>query len=119
MRASHLQRSLDNLAAAMREVEKDLAELRAMHDPLALHIFQSRRHYRTMSDTKSGKRHALAARLSWRTPATTATAAPSPNGPGCCAIFLVLLVPKVSLGMRLSWKLCFDCRAPREVAAGL
>ena len=66
MRAAHLQRSLDNLAAAMREVERDLAELRAMHDPLALHIFQSRREYRTMSDTKSGKRHALAARLSWR-----------------------------------------------------
>ncbi len=50
----------------MREVEKALAELRATHDTLALHIFQSRRHYREMSDTKSGKRHALTARLSWQ-----------------------------------------------------
>ncbi len=41
---------------------KSLAE----HNPLASHIFVSRRHYQTMSDTKSGKRHHLSARLSWQ-----------------------------------------------------
>jgi hypothetical protein len=30
----------------MREVESALAELRAAHDPLALHIFHARRIYR-------------------------------------------------------------------------
>ena len=45
MRAGHLQQSLDNLSAAMREVETALAELRATHAPLALSIFQARRHY--------------------------------------------------------------------------
>ncbi|MDT7555500.1 MAG: hypothetical protein QOI16_4596 [Pseudonocardiales bacterium] len=33
-------------------------------DPLALHIFASRRAYRKVSETKSGKRHDMAARLS-------------------------------------------------------
>ncbi len=33
---------------------------------LASHIFVSRRRYRTMSNTKSGKRHHLSARLSWQ-----------------------------------------------------
>jgi hypothetical protein len=33
---------------------------------LASHIFVSRRLYRNMSDTKSGKRHHLSARLSWQ-----------------------------------------------------
>ena len=35
-------------------------------DPLAVHIFVSRRQYRNTSDTKGGKRHATAARLSWQ-----------------------------------------------------
>jgi hypothetical protein len=30
--------------------------MKTEHDPLASHIFLSRRHYRKVSDTKSGKR---------------------------------------------------------------
>ncbi len=51
--------------AAIREVDDTLEETRAEHDPLALHIFTCRRQYRIMQDTKSGKRHGIAARLSW------------------------------------------------------
>jgi hypothetical protein len=40
--------------------------MRAEPDPLAVHIFVARRQYRNMSDTKGGKRHATAARLSWQ-----------------------------------------------------
>ncbi len=49
----------------MREVEEALAELRAEHDPLAVHIFVARRQYRTVPDTKSGKRSRMAARISY------------------------------------------------------
>jgi hypothetical protein len=41
-------------------------EMQREHDPLALHISVSRRHYRNASDTKSGKRHHLFARHSWQ-----------------------------------------------------
>jgi len=41
--------------------------MRAESDPLAVHIFVSRRQYRNMPDTKSGKRSGTAARLSWQT----------------------------------------------------
>ena len=67
MRASRLQQSLDQLSAALREVESVLAELRERRDPLAEYIFHARRHYREMSDTKSGKRHQTEARISWQT----------------------------------------------------
>jgi hypothetical protein len=36
-------------------------------DPLASHIFVSRRHYRNINDTKSGKRREMTARLSFNT----------------------------------------------------
>lgn len=36
-------------------------------DPLAVHIFVSRRQYRNMPDTKSGKRNTTALRMSWQT----------------------------------------------------
>jgi hypothetical protein len=49
--------------------------MKAEHDPLASHIFVSRRHYRNVTDTKSGKRremdgpvefqYCLRASLSW------------------------------------------------------
>jgi hypothetical protein len=39
--------------------------MKAEHDPLALHIFVSRRHYRNVNDTKSGKRREMMARLSF------------------------------------------------------
>jgi hypothetical protein len=50
----------------MREVNAAIEEMRREHDPLASHIFVSRRHYQNMSDTKDGKRHRLSARLSWQ-----------------------------------------------------
>jgi hypothetical protein len=40
--------------------------MKAEHDPLASHIFISRREYRTAIDTKSGKRREVAARLSYQ-----------------------------------------------------
>ena len=65
MRSNRLQNALKSLGEAIREVDAALEETRAEHDPLALHIFSSRRQYRTMHDTKGGKRHEIAARLSW------------------------------------------------------
>jgi hypothetical protein len=67
MQSRTLQRALENLGAAIREVEGVLQEMRTEQDPLAVHIFVSRRHYRSMPDTKSGKRRDTAARLSWQT----------------------------------------------------
>ena len=51
---------------AMREVNAAIDETRKEHDPLASHIFVSRRVYQKKSDTKSGKWHHLSARLSWQ-----------------------------------------------------
>jgi hypothetical protein len=39
--------------------------MKAERDPLASHIFVSRRHYQNVNDTKSGKRHEMNARLSF------------------------------------------------------
>ena len=65
MNARRLQVALQTLAEAIRDVESLLAEVRADHDPLAAHIFVSRRAYRLVSDSKSGKRREISARLSW------------------------------------------------------
>ena len=65
MHANQLHGALKNLSEAIREVEWVLESMRAEQDPLALHIFVSRRRYRTMPDTKSGSRREVAARLSW------------------------------------------------------
>ena len=62
-----LQKALEQLTAAIRNVECELAAMKAEHDPLALHIFISRRHYRNVNDTKSGKRREMTARLSFNT----------------------------------------------------
>lgn len=67
MHAGQLQNALRTLADAIRETETVLEAMRAEHDPLSLHIFVSRRQYRTMPDTKSGKRREVAVRLSWQT----------------------------------------------------
>ena len=67
MQANQLQTALKNLAEAIRETESVLETLRAQHDPLASHIFVSRRQYQNMPDTKGGKRHERVATLSWRT----------------------------------------------------
>jgi hypothetical protein len=67
MRAARLQEALQRLTAAIRDVESELAAMKAEHDPLASHIFVSRRHYRNVNDTKSGKRREVTARLSFNT----------------------------------------------------
>ncbi len=66
MRVSRLQTALAQLNQAMREVDAAVQEMRAEHDPLAVHIFIARRQYRRMPDTKSGKRLGTAAQLSWQ-----------------------------------------------------
>ncbi len=67
MRAARLQDALERLNAAIRDVESEIAAMKAEHDPLASHIFVSRRHYRTANDTKSGKRREVSARVSFNT----------------------------------------------------
>jgi hypothetical protein len=67
MRAARLQDALEQLTIAVRDVESALAEMKAEQDPLASHIFISRRHYRNVTDTKSGKRRDMIARLSFNT----------------------------------------------------
>lgn len=66
MRTHRLQNALNSLGEALREAENALEEARAEPDPLAMHIFASRRQYRNTPDTKSGKRSEMAARLSWQ-----------------------------------------------------
>ena len=66
MRPTRLQNALASLGDAMREVNAAIDEMRREHDPLASHIFVARRQYQNMSDTKSGKRHQVSARLSWQ-----------------------------------------------------
>jgi len=67
MRSRQLHNALDKLTKTIREVEAVVETVRAEHDPLASHIFVSRRRYRNLSDTKSGKRSAMSAHLSWQT----------------------------------------------------
>ena len=67
MRSRQRHDALEELTKATHEVEVVLETLRAEHDPLASHIFISRRHYQNLSDTKSGKRHTMSAQLSWQT----------------------------------------------------
>jgi hypothetical protein len=66
MRINRLQSALAKLAEAMREVDAALNELARERDPLASHIFVSRRDYRKTEDTtKSTRRHDMEARQSW------------------------------------------------------
>ena len=67
IRVARLQNALDRLSASIRDVEAELAAMDAEHDPLASHIFISRRHYRNAHDTKGGKRREINARLSFNT----------------------------------------------------
>jgi hypothetical protein len=66
MRANRLHGALEKLSDAIREVENAVTEMKAEQDPLASHIFISRRQYRTANDSKSGKRREVAARLSYQ-----------------------------------------------------
>ena len=65
MHPNRLQDALTALGDAVREVNAAIEEMRSDHDPLASHIFVSRRHYRNAHDTKGGKRREVAARLSY------------------------------------------------------
>ncbi len=65
MGAKRLQDALARLSEAIREVESAVAAMQAERDPLASHIFISRRHYRAAHDTKSGKRREVAARITY------------------------------------------------------
>jgi hypothetical protein len=65
--AGRLHDALQKLNEAIREVENELAAMKADHDPLASHIFVSRRNYRNANDTKSGKRREVKARVSFNT----------------------------------------------------
>jgi hypothetical protein len=67
MRSWKLHDALEKLTKAIREVEAVVEIMRAEHDPLASHIFVSRRHYQNLSDTKGGKRREMNARLSFNT----------------------------------------------------
>jgi hypothetical protein len=67
VQAGQLQNALRKLTEAIRETELVLDAMRAEHDPLAVHIFVSRRQFRARDDTKSGKRREVTARLSWQT----------------------------------------------------
>jgi hypothetical protein len=67
MRSRQLYDALEKLTKAIREVEAVLETMRVEHDPLASHIFVSRRHYRNAHDTKGGKRRETNARLSFNT----------------------------------------------------
>ena len=67
MRSRQLYDALEKLTKAIREVEAVVETMRAEHDPLASHIFISRRHYRNAKDTKGGKRREINARLSFNT----------------------------------------------------
>ena len=63
MRGTRLQDALQKLTEAIRKVESAVAAMQADHDPLASHIFVSRRHVRNANDTKSGRRREVTARL--------------------------------------------------------
>ena len=67
MHVTRFQNALDRLAAAVRDVENELIQMQVEHDPLASHIFVSRRDYRNANDTKGGKRREMNARLSFNT----------------------------------------------------
>ena len=67
MRTNQLQQALAKLSDAILQTESILKSIRAEHDPLAVHIFVSRRRYRNTPDTKGGKRADTVARLTWQT----------------------------------------------------
>jgi hypothetical protein len=65
MRVTRLQEALERLTTAIHDFESELAAMKTEYDPLASHIFVSRRDYRNVNDTKSGKRREMNARLSF------------------------------------------------------
>ena len=67
MRGNRLGNALMTLSAAITEAQEAIQEAQAEPDPLATHVFVSRRQLRHLSDVKSGKRSETAIRLSWQT----------------------------------------------------
>ena len=67
MGLARLQDALEKLTTVIHDVETEVTAMKAEHDPLASHIFISRRYYRNVNDTKSGKRREMIARLSFNT----------------------------------------------------
>ena len=67
MHSRQFHDALEELTKAIREVEEVVETIRAEQDPLASHIFISRRQYRNVNDTKGGKRRQVNARLSFNT----------------------------------------------------
>ena len=67
MRSRQLHDALEKLTKAIREVEAVVETMRAEHDPLASHIFVSRRQYQNLSDTKSGKRREMNGAVKFQT----------------------------------------------------
>jgi hypothetical protein len=67
MGVASLQDALERLTTAIHDVETEVTAMKPEHDPLASHIFISRRQYRNADDTKSGKRREMNARLSYNT----------------------------------------------------
>ena len=65
MQPNRLHHALQKLSEAILVVENEVTAMKADHDPLASHIFVSRRHYRSAHDTKGGKRREVAARISY------------------------------------------------------
>jgi hypothetical protein len=59
MRPNRLQNALAALGEARREMNAAIEEMRIEYDSLASHIFVSRRNYRNVDDTKSGKRREI------------------------------------------------------------
>jgi hypothetical protein len=67
MRTGKLQFALKTLSQAIRDVDAILGEMRAEHDPPALHIFIARRRYRNLDDhSKHGHHKEREARSSYR-----------------------------------------------------
>lgn len=66
VRSEQLATALANLSNAIAEVETLVADMRSNRDPLASYIYTTRRAYRNVNDTKSGKRHAMSARITWQ-----------------------------------------------------
>ena len=74
MRSRQLHDALEKFIKAIRELEAVVETMQAEHDPLASHVFISRRHYRNAHDTKGNAprderttefQHGLRTRL-WR-----------------------------------------------------
>jgi hypothetical protein len=66
MSPDRLALALANLSKAIAEVDALVTDMKIHRDPLASHIYGTRRTYRNLNDTKSGKRHAMLARTSWQ-----------------------------------------------------